>query len=508
MMKLFGAVMKKTALALPLILALLIPSVANAEFTRSYSSNDPEINYTHFLLTVYSPDNNQTCKSTMLLNFTVDWREYPTFAGLPSPPAPVMKGLYSYTIDNNTAVTVASNQSSTDQFDVRGFKVNPTFSYLLDVSNLTNGYHKIVITVGLTNNYDDIARYINKDTPIQFFVQNLTPTDPPIPEFSSIHIRADGSIGGTDKIQRDGNVYTFLGNISIDGSGIDGVIVEKDNIVIDGANYTLQLTGAMESSIGIKLADRTNVTIKNLRILNFNYGIQLRKSSNNTILRNYVYPIGILLRGAHNNIILENSLSGGDWGTGIMIDVFNNASNSSENHILGNHITNQEVGINSLMGSENIISGNNITNCKTYGIFLGGYPNNIIGNNFENNTVGIFFSEAASNNTIYDNNFINNEKDMDDAHSVAPWLYEISVNYWDNGSRGNYWSDYNGTDKDGDGIGDSPHFVYENNQDNYPLMNPVDVTTIPEFPSWIILPLLLTTTLAIMVCKRKLTENR
>lgn len=177
--------MKKTALALPLIVALLIPSVANAEFTRSYRSDDPVTNYTHFLLTVYSPDNNQTCKDTMLLNFTVDWREYPTFAGLPSPPAPVMKGLYSYTIDNNATVTVISNQSSTDQFDLRGFKVNPTFSYLLDVSNLTNGYHKIVITVGLTDNYEDIARYINRDTPIQFFVQNLTPTDPPIPEFPS-----------------------------------------------------------------------------------------------------------------------------------------------------------------------------------------------------------------------------------------------------------------------------------------------------------------------------------
>ena len=180
-----GAVMRRTALALPLILALLIPSVANAEFTRSYSSNDPHINYTHFFLTVYSPDNNQTCNSIMLLNFSVDWREYPTFAGFPSPPAPVMKGLYSYTIDNNTAVTVASNQSSADQFDLRGFKVNPTFSYLLDVSNLTNGYHEIVITVGLTHNNSDIARYINRDTPIQFFVQNLTPTDSPIPEFPS-----------------------------------------------------------------------------------------------------------------------------------------------------------------------------------------------------------------------------------------------------------------------------------------------------------------------------------
>jgi parallel beta-helix repeat protein len=319
---------------------------------------------------------------------------------------------------------------------------------------------------------------------------------------STIYIRSDGSVEGTDKIQRDGNLYTFLGNISIDGSGIDGIIVEKDNIVIDGAGYTLQITGTMESSRGLRLTDRANVTIKNLQILDFNYGIQLQRSSNNTILGNYIYPIGILLRGAHNNIIMENNLLGGDWGTGIMIDIFNNAGNSSGNHILGNNITNQEVGINSLIGSANIISGNNITHCKTYGIFLERYPSRIIGNHFENNTVGIFFSGAASNNMIYHNNFINNQKDMDDAHSLAPWLYEISVNYWDNGEEGNYWSDYNGTDNNGDGIGDSPHFVYENNQDNYPLMNPVDITTIPEFPSWTPLLVMLVAVMAVSVIYR------
>jgi parallel beta-helix repeat protein len=324
----------------------------------------------------------------------------------------------------------------------------------------------------------------------------------------TIYIRADGSVEGTDKIQRDGNVYTFSENISIDGSGIDGLIVEKDNIVIDGADYTLQLTGAMESSIGIKLTNRTNITVNNLRILNFNYGIQLRKSSNNTILRNYIFPVGINLRGAHNNTIIGNALAGGNWGTGIMIDIFDNAGNSSGNHILGNNITNQEVGINSLIGSANIISGNNITHCKTYGIFLESYPNNIIGNNFENNTVGIFFSGAASNNMIYHNNFINNQKDMDDAHSLAPWLYEISVNYWDNGEEGNYWSDYNGTDNNGDGIGDSPHFVYENNQDNYPLMNPVDITIIPEFPSWTPLLIMLVVVVTVAVIyRRKLSKS-
>jgi parallel beta-helix repeat protein len=138
---------------------------------------------------------------------------------------------------------------------------------------------------------------------------------------STIYIRADGSVEGTDKIQQDGNVYTFLGNISIDGSGIDGIIVEKDNIVIDGADYTLQITGTMESSRGLRLTDRTNVTIKNLQILGFNFGIQLQRSSGNTVFRNYIYPIGIKVNGSHNNTIIENHLVGSGDGIGIVMDI-------------------------------------------------------------------------------------------------------------------------------------------------------------------------------------------
>jgi len=37
---------------------------------------------------------------------------------------------------------------------------------------------------------------------------------------STIYIRADGNVEGTDKIQRDGNVYTFTGEI------LDSIVVE------------------------------------------------------------------------------------------------------------------------------------------------------------------------------------------------------------------------------------------------------------------------------------------
>ena len=170
--------MKKTALALIAMLALLIPSIVNAQITSSYSNNT-NINPVAFTLTIYSPDNNQTYTRTMLLNFTIDWTTYPTFT-FPSPPAPIIKGDYSYTIDDNTAVTVTSNQSSTDRLDPNGFKDNPTFSYSLNVSNLANGNHKIVITADLHDNYGE--QYFNESSdPVFFSIQNPTPTPTPLP---------------------------------------------------------------------------------------------------------------------------------------------------------------------------------------------------------------------------------------------------------------------------------------------------------------------------------------
>jgi hypothetical protein len=47
-----------------------------------------------------------------------------------------------------------------------------------------------------------------------------------------------------------------------------------------------------------------------------------------------------------------------------------------------------------------------------------------------------------------------------------------SFNDWNDTCEGNYWSDYNGTYSDYDGIGDTPYIIDNNNTDNYPLMNP------------------------------------
>jgi hypothetical protein len=68
---------------------------------------------------------------------------------------------------------------------------------------------------------------------------------------------------------------------------------------------------------------------------------------------------------------------------------------------------------------------------------------------------------AGYSNTFFENNF------------ASKFVFPVSeANFWDNGSIGNYWSDYKGTDANGDSIGDTPYVINADNQDRYPLMKP------------------------------------
>jgi parallel beta-helix repeat protein len=139
---------------------------------------------------------------------------------------------------------------------------------------------------------------------------------------------------------------------------------------------------------------------------------------------------------------------------------------------MGNNITNNTRGIHLIFSSNNTISENNMTN-NGFGIFLEDSVNNtILRNNIAKNYDGICLSYHFWNTTgniIYHNNFINNTQQVD----ITAW--PSYPDFWDNGVEGNYWSNYTAVDVNGDGIGDTPYDIDENNTDRYPLMAPISV---------------------------------
>jgi parallel beta-helix repeat protein len=346
----------------------------------------------------------------------------------------------------------------------------------------------------------------------------------PVKAEGTIYIRADGSVDPpTAPISTVDNVtYTFTSNI------YDSIVIERNNIVLDGAGYILEgPKDSFSQAPGIDLSLSSNVTVKNMEIKKFYYGIELHYSSNvvisgNDILANYDYDIadfyssnntvsgnnigagGIGLWGCSGNIILSNNITKGvfvqrggvfllsssgniissnnvtAYGEGILL------SSSSNNTISSNSILANNIGIDLSSSSNNIISRNNITESNWRAIELSqSSNNNVSDNNIAENgwelyatypqyAAGVYLY-SSYDNRIYHNNFINN--------AVQVRIFVSRYNVWDDGypSGGNYWSDYTGIDANSDEIGDTPYVIDVNNQDRYPLMNPWTATLPPKF---------------------------
>jgi len=238
-----------------------------------------------------------------------------------------------------------------------------------------------------------------------------------------------------------------------------------ENVV---ANKTISLVGEKGAVIDgnyagtvVKIASN-NVTVTGLTIVkshNLKYGIDMSYTNsciirNNTIANN---EEGIHLEYSWFNSVVQNVLVENERAIFLQASPYTNVSK--------NIIENNNVGITCFGSGSDIcwISGNIIT-WNHLGIFLHWCDGKlIIGNDITNNGCGISEIEASCN-TIFHNNIVNN--------SIQAYGVTLARNYWDNSCEGNYWSDYNGTDSDGDGIGDIPYMVGLSNQDNYPLMNP------------------------------------
>lgn len=277
-------------------------------------------------------------------------------------------------------------------------------------------------------------------------------------------------------------------NYSDPNSKLGIIFSNTNNSIISNTNSGINLVNSYDNTV----ADNTfSLTMRssNRNILRDNFGsISLTGSHYNSIVGN---SGRIELLASSFNTVERNICSGqrGNGGYGIFI-----SGTCIDNRIIRNNISNNEQSGIWLYGGTsgknvadnttiigNIISGNGFVGIEKlgtgfYGIELGSSVNTLIAeNSIANNNIAIYLS--GSKNTFYHNNFINNTLNVD-TDGTNPM-----INLWDNGSRGNYWDNYVGTDSNGDGIGDTQYTIDEHNQDNFPLMNPVALSSeIPPLP--------------------------
>jgi parallel beta-helix repeat protein len=202
----------------------------------------------------------------------------------------------------------------------------------------------------------------------------------------TVYIRADGSIDPPDApiITYDFVTYTLTGNLT---SSADGMVIERDNIVLDGAKYTIEGTGIYYN--GINLSSKTNVTIQNVNIKQFIIGIFLNNSANNRIAENNITST------QGGGIALENSLGNSIAGNNMNCSYGLELVYSSKNNVSGNNIEATDYAVTLFHSSNNSIVGNTFIN----GLIV----ENSYGNVVENNTVNdkpLVYLEGASNYAV------------------------------------------------------------------------------------------------------------
>jgi len=241
----------------------------------------------------------------------------------------------------------------------------------------------------------------------------------------------------------------------------EGIRPQRSNVLISGNNIT-------ENQGGITGWNTENVDVTENNITNNYYGINTGQSRNVTVCRNNISGntggLNLIYYGPY--AVYGNTITKNDWG----IRFAEGCHNAT---VCGNNITQNDVGV-VLLNFPN--SGD---------VVVSGVGNKVFGNLFVDN------SEQVTQDEL-------------DYNIPGTWSMGTDIVLWDNGTMGNYWDDYAGLDENGDEIGDTPYVIDENNQDNCPSMYPVDISVIPEFPKWIILPLLATMILVILIYRKNM----
>ena len=295
--------------------------------------------------------------------------------------------------------------------------------------------------------------------------------------------------------------------------------IRADFITLDCDGHTL--TGIGPGSNGIVIIGRTEVTVTNCHVSNFNLGFLLLSSSNNILSDNTANDntfTGFELRSSSSNTLKDNTASD-NRNTGFHLRDDSNSnvleSNTANNHnsqsfsagfLLGsssdgNTLRNNTAdnNINAFVlirSNSNNLESNTATNNGQAGFRLFDSDNNNLKSNTSNNNGSFGFSIVFSdNNTLEDNTFSNNPTGIRLIGTSGNTVFHNNIiantrqasasdpalDDWHDPVllEGNFWSDYPGIDDGsgagkhaiaGDGIGDTQIPFPRANFDNFPFV--------------------------------------